>query len=135
MCIRDRDIARQNLLRQSFETFLPIARVRRRRRNRWSVVSESLFPGYLFIRLDLELQNTASIRSTRGVVGLVSFGGRHRPFPGHILQSLMEAQSSFDGDPIEPMVTYKYGDPVELIDGPMVGLKEYSKLETVRRGW
>ena len=121
--VKQEEIARQNLLRQSFETFLPIVSVRRHRRGRWSVVNESLFPGYLFVNLDLELQNTASIRSTRGVVGLVRFGVRQQPFPRHLLQSLMDAQSASTDDAIDPATIFSSGDAVELIDGPMVGLK------------
>ncbi len=117
------DIARQNLSRQSFETFLPMVNVRRHRRGHWSVASESLFPGYLFIRLDIEQQNTAPIRSTRGVVGLVKFGSRLQPIPSHFLQSLMDAQSSSKGDAIDTATIFSPGDAVELIDGPMGGLK------------
>ena len=127
--VKQEEIARQNLSRQSFEIFLPKISVYRHRRGRRSPVTEALFPGYLFIRLDLELQNTAPIRSTRGVVGLVSFGLRQQPFPECLLQSLMDVQSNFEGDSINPVNIFSSGDVVELIDGPMVGLKGIFKAQ------
>ena len=68
------------------------------------------------------MQNTAPIRSTRGVVGLVNFGGVQQPFPAELLQSLKDMQSSSNNS-IDPQDIFKPGDAVELIDGPMAGLK------------
>ncbi|MBD3646261.1 MAG: transcriptional activator RfaH, partial [Pseudomonadales bacterium] len=63
--------AQENLNNQAFETFRPLARVRRRCRGQLKSAIESLFPRYLFIHLDEQEEDWGPIRSTRGVANLV----------------------------------------------------------------
>jgi transcriptional antiterminator RfaH len=114
-------IAERNLGNQGFITFLPKLSVQRHLRGRWHSVCEPLFPGYIFIELDLERQNTAPIRSTRGVIRLVRLGASLQPFPESLLHALMQAQTG-SGDAIDPAKLFKSGDEVMLINGPMAGL-------------
>ena len=114
-------IAARNLENQAFTTFLPKLSVQKHQRGRWHSVIEPLFPGYLFIELDLDQQNTAPIRSTRGVVCLVRMGATHQPVPESLVHALMEAQT-VSGNAIEPAKLFKSGDEVKLIGGPMAGL-------------
>jgi transcriptional antiterminator RfaH len=67
-------VAEQNLTRQGYECLFP--RVRRMLRTARGLESrvESLFPRYLFLRTDPELNSLAAVRSTKGAVGLVRFG-------------------------------------------------------------
>ena len=60
--VRHEAVAEHNLNNQSFNTFLPMLRVQRHSRGKWQSFNEALFPGYLFVELDLENQNTAPIR-------------------------------------------------------------------------
>ena len=94
---RQEYVAMENLVRQSYEVFLPLIRQSRRRRGRWQAVTEPLFPGYLFSRLDLEADNIAPIRSTRGVAGLVRFGGLPCPVPADVVENLQSLQESEEG--------------------------------------
>ncbi len=118
---RQERIAREHLSRQGFHVCLPMIRASKRRRGRWQVVAEALFPGYLFIELDLECQNAAPIRSTRGVVALVHCGRNPSPMPDDLMRQLLKLSGGEDSiiespPPIEP------GDRVELVDGAMAGL-------------
>ena len=123
---RHENTAAQNLNNQKFNTFTPFLRVRKHSRGKWISVSEPLFPGYLFIELDLEMDNTAPIRSTRGAIGLVRLGATLQPFPERVLSTLMAAQESM-GDAIEPARLFNMGDEVSLISGPMAGLQAIFK--------
>lgn len=69
---RQDDRAQINLLRQSYDSFRPQLTTDRMIRGKPQRVCESLFPGYLFIRLSQE-DNWAPIRSTRGVARFVEF--------------------------------------------------------------
>ena len=73
---RQESVAEDNLLRQGFHVYLPRIRIRQRRRKQWLDAVEVLFPRYVFIRIDPLRRSTAAVRSTRGVVGLVRFGGQ-----------------------------------------------------------
>ena len=91
-----------------------------------------MFPGYLFIELDLEIDNTAPIRSTRGVIGLVRLGATLQPFPESILSALMNAQAT-TGNAIEPAGLFDVGEEVSLISGPMAGLRAIFKSHNSKR--
>ena len=124
--VRSEAVAVHNLENQGFETFLPMLRIQRRRQGSWQSVCEPLFPGYMFIALDLEKQNTAPIRSTRGVVRLVRLGATLQAFPDPLLNSLKQAQA-LTGGGIEPARVFEAGDEVHLVGGPMAGMKAIFK--------
>ena len=107
--------------------FLPRISLSKQRRGRWQTVVEALFPGYLFVHLDLDSQNVAPIRSTRGVLGLVRLGGEVRAVPDGIIDELRARQ--IDGS-IELRPVFKPNDPVILVDGPMAGLNAVFKAQT-----
>ncbi len=119
---RQEQIARENLVRQEFRVHLPLIRMaKKRRRGRWQTVTEALFPGYLFVELDLLIQNAAPIRSTRGVLGLVRCGVTPLPVPPALMEQLLAA-SNGDEALIDAESFIKPGDRVELVEGPMAGL-------------
>ncbi len=85
---RSENVAHEHLLRQGFDCLLP--RVKRAVRRGGSVRSriESLFPRYLFLNADPGEQSLAAIRSTRGAVGLVRFGGVPARIPESVVQRI-----------------------------------------------
>lgn len=113
--------ATEQLERQGFTTFLPRVRVRRRLRGQWREVVEPMFPRYLFLRATLGEDNLAPVRSTRGVVGLVRFGGEPpRPVPDPLIAELQRLCAVPDGalDLPEPLVP---GSRVRILEGPFAG--------------
>ncbi|WP_252177995.1 transcription termination/antitermination NusG family protein [Endozoicomonas sp. 4G] len=64
--------ARENLETQGFDTYCPIVKVRAKAKD--PLKEEALFPGYVFLYLDLkDLDRYHKIRSTRGVIEIVYF--------------------------------------------------------------
>lgn len=114
-------VARENLGRQGFETYLPTINTARRRAGRWKPVVGPLFPGYLFVQLDVGQHNVGLIRSTRGVIGLVRFGRQLVPVPGPVIEGLVYAKVGDRQAPIEPAGLFKDGDPVCFAEGPLAG--------------
>lgn len=119
---RQEHLALEHLCRQRYSAYLPLIRLHRRRRSAWVQVTEPLFPGYLFVRLDPQRDNTAPIRSTRGVIGLVRFGGALRPVPEGLVEHLLAAQADPDGA-ISQEHLFQAGDRVEIVSGPLAGLQ------------
>jgi len=128
---RDEKLAQDNLDRQGFATFLPRIKDARRRRGRWIEVIGPLFPGYLFTQLDLLTQDTSVIRSTRGVLGLVRFGGIPAPVPSGLVEQLMAASASTEGV-VRQEHLFQSGDRVEILSGPFAGLPASILAETGR---
>lgn len=109
-----------NLVSQGFETYLPRCQAKVRGR----LVSVPLFRRYIFLRPRRVPHCLSTVRSTRGVQGLVYFGDEVARVPEAIIEELQRRES--DGfvpirAPIEP------GDQVRVIKGPfdqLVGVFE-----------
>ena len=114
-------VATEHLERQGYHTYLPLLCNSRRRRGKWRTVVEPLFPGYLFVQLDTNIQNIAPIRSTRGVIGPVRFGSELCRVPIEVIEQLICSQPDRD-KPIDPARVFKPGDRVRIVEGPLAGV-------------
>lgn len=119
---RQESVAEENLVRQHYHVYLPRIRIRRRRRGQWIDSIEVLFPRYLFIRIDPLLQNLAPVRSTRGAVGLVRFGGLPAVVPDEVIDALLQCQDPDSGLHQENRTPLCAGDRIKLVDGPFAGM-------------
>ncbi len=121
---RQEHIALLNLERQSFECFLPMAEnPYQRRSGKNETRREPLFPRYLFLNALPGSQNLATVRSTRGVVGLVRAGFELITVSESIITGLrtrMDPETGLIG--LDP-VPLNSGDKVRIFDGPFAGLE------------
>ncbi len=120
---RQEAVAEENLLRQDFHVYLPRIRIRRRRRGQWIDAVEVLFPRYLFIRIDPLQRNMAPVRSTRGAVGLVRFGGQPAVVPDEVIDALLQCQDPTSGLHQENRTPFSAGDRIRLVEGPFAGME------------
>jgi transcriptional antiterminator RfaH len=116
---RNEGVAKCNLERQGYRLFLPTINLKKRRRGQWTLVTEALFPGYLFVSLVIGTDDLAPIRSTVGCVGLVRIGHTYTPVPAELVADLAAAAESDD----QPLVPFQSGDAVRLMSGPFAGLE------------
>ncbi len=119
---RQERIAKTNLERQGFITYLPLMRQGRRRTGRRVSLIEPLFPRYLFIALDVERDNWAPIRSTFGVTSLVRFGLEPAVVPAGLVDALRRRDDP-EGVQSFRFAGFKPGDKVRIGDGPMTGFE------------
>ena len=125
--------AQENLLRQNYETYLPLVQTSRRRNGKNVKRTEAFFPRYLFIHLDKENDNWSPIRSTIGVAGLVRFGGMPAVVPENIIANLKNNENEFGLQSFEKK-ELNQGDKVAIIDGPFEGCKAvYQKMKSTER--
>jgi transcriptional antiterminator RfaH len=120
---RQEVIAETNLQRQSFEVYYPQIIEPRLQRGRWKEVIQPLFPRYLFVRLDLSLDNTAPIRSTQGVTTLVKFGELIRPLTDGFIEELKATADPETSLHQSQAPLFQQGDDVTIVTGPLAGLK------------
>ena len=86
---RQEQIALENLQRQDFECFLPLAEnPYQRRSKKHRQIIEPLFPRYLFLNAIAGQQNLAPVRSTRGVTTMVRFGTELAVVPDSIINAI-----------------------------------------------
>jgi len=104
------------LCRESFEAFLPKIPKKSRKR-----VEEPLFPGYLFVRLNLGLSNWVKIKYFPGVRKILSFGNNPTPVPEAIIATIKQKIKSNDYS--YKVLPFKKGDRVRFAKGPLEGLE------------
>ena len=117
---RQEDVALQNLERQQFHCYLPRIQLSKRRNGQIVPSIEPFFPRYLFVRLALQDQDWAPIRSTRGVCGLVRFEGVPKRIPEQFINLLKENE---DSQYLQRVIdkSWKSGDQVKIEQGPFAG--------------
>jgi transcriptional antiterminator RfaH len=120
---RQETVAEENLLRQGFHVYLPRIRIRHRRRGQWIEAVEALFPRYVFIRIDPQQRSMAPVRSTRGVVGLVRFGGQPAVVPNIVMDALLQREDAASGMHEDKRAQFSAGEPVKFVDGPLAGME------------
>lgn len=107
---RQDERAEENLLRQGYACYRPQHSCERIVRGRRQIIAESLFPGYLFIQLAADA-NWAPLRSTRGVIRIVGFGG----MPLRLDDSLVEHLQQRTAAPVKQAL--EAGDSVRITEG------------------
>ena len=113
-------LALTHLGNQNFSAFSPMRTRVRRLRGRTIHARTSFFPGYVFVRLDLERQRWRSVNGTIGVTRLVGFGERNHgqpaPLPPGLVERLQEL-SGADGE-LRFEEQFSPGDTVRIMGGP-----------------
>ncbi len=108
------------LQKKAVEAFLPRVKIRSARRDRKALIHTPLFPGYLFIRTDLQPRNHLEIVKTAGVVRLIGTSQGPVPVPDETIRSLMIMVAS--ERPIATGSSLHPGDRVMVVQGPFAGV-------------
>ena len=110
----------EGLERKSKEVFLPKVLVRSKRRDRKVMLRVPLFPGYIFVKTDLEPNDRLDIVKTIGIVKFIGNKSGPLPVPDEAIESL---RVMVDTDlHITTGTTLKKGDRVVVIRGPFTGI-------------
>ena len=113
--------ANNNLLKQGFKTFLPL--IATSNKNTECDAPTPVFPRYLFVQLNLNLKNWASIRSTYGVSKIIMFGENFTIVPNAIIQ-LIKDKLNKEGIYKEEISNkeFKKGDSLTIKEGRFAGV-------------
>ena len=106
---------------KNIENFLPMQKKLRQWKDRKKWVEMPLMSGYCFVYItrkeyDLVLQ-------TNNVVGYVRFEGKAAVIPDNQMDSLKKMLKQYDFEVIVTNENFAPGKKVEVIEGPMIGLK------------
>jgi transcription antitermination factor NusG len=117
VCTRhEKQIARQ-LEERRMNCFLPLYRSVRRWKDRRKELDLVLFPGYVFVQLDL--QDRLKVLQLPGVVRFVSFNGHPAALPESEIEILRNGLKK--GIHAEPHPYLKVGRKVRVKHGPLAG--------------
>jgi transcriptional antiterminator NusG len=118
---RFENVVNEGLAKKTLEVFLPKITVKSRRRDRHKMIRVPLFPGYIFVRTDLNPYEHVEILKTTGAVRLI---GNTRG-PVSIADATIESLKimvSTDGEVITG-TQFQKGDRVMVISGPFAGVE------------
>lgn len=111
------DRALAHLQNQDITCFYPKIRVEKIKAGKRTKKLEPLFPGYLFINLEQTDPSWAKLRSTRGVLRVVSFANKPAAIADEVIQHIKDSL-----DTVTRQGGLKPGEAVQLSEGPFEGI-------------
>jgi transcriptional antiterminator NusG len=102
-------------------TFLPLKSETRQWSDRKRTVTTPLFSGYLFVRMNIELDNRLQILKTPGVVGFVGNNTGPLPIPNQQIESIRRLLDSGIDFTVGPL--FREGDRIRVIRGSLSGME------------
>ncbi len=117
---RFENVVNKALMGKAKEVFLPKILVRSRRKDRKKMIRIPVFPGYLFIKTDLNPREHLDILKTPGAVRLIGNSKGPVPVPESSVISLKIMVET--DDHIITGARLKKGDKVMVVAGPFAGV-------------
>ena len=108
--------ANHYLSTKGVEIFSPLMETFSERNGRMTKRLNPLFPSYIFVKFDLEL-NYPLVRWARGVKKILSFGGYPTPISGEVIE-VIKGRTDHNGI-VRKIGEYKPNDPVKIKTGPL----------------
>lgn len=120
-------IAERNLNRQGFKTFMPLLEKTNKGRSKFTNCIKPLFPGYMFVGSEDNIDWWRKINNTLGVSRLLSYGGEPKALPEELISNLISRCDKF-GLLIKSK-TPAIGDSIMLMKGAFTDL--VATIETI----
>lgn len=110
-------IAQKHLSEQGFEAYMPRFKKTRRHARKVEEILAPLFPRYLFVGIDLEVDQWRSVQGTRGVSYLLVHDNQPAIVPFEIIQGLKDQENADGLVSIDDLMFFAKGDKVRVLDG------------------
>jgi len=116
---RFENVVNEGLIKKSMEVFLPKIQVKSRRRERTLLIRVPLFPGYLFVKTDLNPYEHVEIVKTVGAVRLIGNHDGPIDVSSETIESLKIMVRA--DKPVTTGNRLRKGDKVMVVLGPLAG--------------
>ena len=127
-------VATINLERQGFEFFQPTFKTMSRVQNKFKEIIKPVFPGYIFIAINLEEKNWYKINNTRGISRIIVFGNEIPLIHCQLIEELKH-RFSLNNTPkaVDP---FEVGMNAEITNGPFAQLiGQIEEIDADQRIW
>ncbi|MFH1077606.1 MAG: UpxY family transcription antiterminator [Pseudomonadota bacterium] len=118
---RFEEVVSEGLSKKTLDAFLPKIATLSKRRDRRQVIRVPLFPGYVFVKSDLNPEERLKIIKTIGVVRIVGNNDGPIPVSGDVINSLQIMTAGDSNVYVESARLHK-GDKVIVVSGPFTGI-------------
>ena len=112
-----------NLKNQKFKTYLPTYKKFIKRGRKLSSVIKPLFPGYLFVNIDIDSERWVNINSTYGVKNIIVMGLLPVPISKEIINDIKDREDENGVTDIIENISLNKGDNVRVYSGVLEGKK------------
>lgn len=109
-----------NLKQQNFEFFHPKFNTISRGQNKFKEIIKPVFPGYIFIAINLEENNWQRINNTRGISSIIMFGNQIPLIRSELIEELKHRFSMNNTPKLADQ--FEVGTNAEIINGPFAQL-------------
>ena len=116
---RKEEVVSKQVRDRGFEVFLP--RLRVHPVNPRASKVKPYFPGYLFVRADIDAVGLSTFQWLPHSTGLVSFGGEPAAVPDRLVLAIQKRVAEIAAAGGEVFDGLKHGDIVQINYGPFVG--------------
>jgi len=117
---RFENVVNEGLTKKSIEIFLPKVKVRSKRRDRKAMIQVPLFPGYVFVKTDLNPYEHIEIVKTVGAVRIIGSKDGPVAVPEVNIESLKIMVAG--NNSVITGTRFKKGDMIMVVDGPFAGV-------------
>ena len=111
--------ALDHLRRQGFAAYLPRYLKRRSHARKVDTVRAPLFPGYLFVCMDVARTQWRAIRSTLGIRHLICVGEKPVPVPEGVVEEIRANEGADGLVPMDAPPPFRAGEEVLVTNGPL----------------
>lgn len=109
----------ERLREKGAEVYLPMVQVNPV--NKRAAKKKPYFPGYVFLKIDLEAFGVNTINWMPGTIGLVSFGGIQATIPENLILEIKQNIAKIEEAGGLTFVDLQPGDRVRIVEGPFAG--------------
>lgn len=109
------------LSKQNIECFLPLQKKLRQWKDRKKWVEFPLLSGYCFV--NITRKEYERVLQSANVVCYVTFEGKAAIIPEYQIEAVRKISKQYDFEATVTTAKFEKGQPVEIIAGPMIGLR------------
>nr|WP_281719739.1 transcription termination/antitermination NusG family protein [Nitrosomonas nitrosa] len=111
-----------NIGRLGVGCFLPLLQEQKIIRRKLKTITTPLFPGYLFVRINVP-EHYRAVIYTRGVQKIVEFGSGPVEVDSAVIDAIRSRMPDSDVYVLDETKGFGSGQPVQIKDGPLGGLE------------
>lgn len=120
---RHEEVVYQRLQEKGIHAFLPKLEAWSRRKDRRKKIQKALFPGYLFVKENLDPLHRLEILKTSGVVKILGNEEGPIPVPEIQIESIQKILAGRTA--VFPFPYLKEGQLIRVVDGPLKGCEGF----------
>ncbi|MBD3180888.1 transcription termination/antitermination factor NusG [Candidatus Poribacteria bacterium] len=103
------------------QVLVPTQEVAEIKNGKRKVSSKISFPGYVFVKMELDDELWYIVKNTPGVMGFVGMGNEPTPLGDEEVEDILKATEEGPSEEYKQAIDIAVGDKAKIVDGPFTG--------------